>query len=230
MNVHSQSWQFAAANHVNEGGALIQNPFLPAPSQARAWSEGFAQALTSTASPSPGDNVGPGDVDAFNQGVQAGLACQDSGIDVGLTCVAAGESSDAEELGLALHGLEAGGSLVIELAKGAFIGALGEALFSVSLLIALEAKGTQPPELVLPKIGQWIVDQLAQAGAGSLQLFLGVGVDPGAQDCEFKLTPLFLSIDQARSAVKAIGRASWIIVSWRSDASGSYMLEEDAGG
>ncbi len=213
-----------------EGGALIQNPFLPAPSQARAWSQGFAQALTAKASPSPTDAVGPDDVGAFNQGVQAGLACQDSGIDVGLTCVAAGESSDAEELGLALHGFEAAGSLAIELAKRAFVGALGEALFSVAQLIAFGAKGTQPPELVLPKIGQGIVDQLAEAGAGSLQLFLGVGIDPGSEGCEFKLSPLFLSVDQARSAVKAIGRASWIIVSWRTDASGSFAMEEDSGG
>jgi hypothetical protein len=51
---------------------MIDNPFLPSPSQAAAWSEGFTKGIAAIASPEPGENVDADDIEAFNQGVATG--------------------------------------------------------------------------------------------------------------------------------------------------------------
>ena len=83
---------------------------------------------------------------------------------------------------------------------------------------------TLPPEQVLPALGQPLVDTLAAYGIDSMELFCGAGLDAAAVDCEIRLTPLFMSLDQARDTAIAMNGAKWVVVSWRTDQSGSFRI------
>ena len=65
---------------------MIDNPFLPSPSQAAAWSEGFTKGIAAIASPEPGENVDADDIEAFNQGVATGEESARLGMDLGDPC------------------------------------------------------------------------------------------------------------------------------------------------
>jgi hypothetical protein len=83
---------------------------------------------------------------------------------------------------------------------------------------------TLPPEQVLPSLGQPMVDELASLGIPSMALFCGAALDATQKDCEIRITPLFVSEDQAREAAIAMNRPQWLIASWRTDQSGSFQI------
>jgi hypothetical protein len=83
---------------------------------------------------------------------------------------------------------------------------------------------TLPPENVLPSLGQPMIDWLASFGLDSMELFCGAGLDPEATDCEICLSLLFNSEDQARQAAIGMHRSKWVVVSWRTDQSGSFRV------
>jgi hypothetical protein len=71
---------------------------------------------------------------------------------------------------------------------------------------------------------------LADMGiTNSMELFLGGGIDMNNAGCELKLTPIFRSLDGARSAAQGLGRPQFVVVSWRTDASGSVRLADSSG-
>src|SRR5215216_6585944 len=70
---------------------MLQNPFLPAPSAAQAWAEGFTKGFVAISSPEPSENVAAEDIDAFNEGVAAGAESAGTGISLGDPCLAASE-------------------------------------------------------------------------------------------------------------------------------------------
>jgi hypothetical protein len=194
---------------------MLQNPFLLAPSAASAWAEGFTKGFAAISSPEPGENVSAEDIDAFNQGVVAGEEGSRSGISLGDPCIAASEE----------HGpLHAPGMVInaAEIAHGVWEArhlanlAAGMASIVVALIelaITLPVH-TLPPEQVLPKLAQPMVDELTSYGLEPIALFCGAGLDPTATDCEIRVTPLFTSRDLARQAAIAMGRFQWVVARW----------------
>ena len=78
---------------------------------------------------------------------------------------------------------------------------------------------------VLPQLGQDMTEKLTSFGAGSLELFSGVNLDLSSEDCTMSMSPLFVSLDQARdTAVEAAGIDGWLVVSWRTDQSNSFRI------
>ena len=54
-----------------------------------------------------------------------------------------------------------------------------------------------------------------------------VGIDyNNAEGCHFRFSRLLKSLDQAREAAAAMGRPSWVIARWRTDACGYIELIE----
>jgi hypothetical protein len=204
---------------------MLQNPFLVEPSAARAWAEGFTKGFASISSPEPGENVGLDDIEAFNDGVAAGSQSAITGIDLGNSCIAASEEhGPLHGAGMAINGAE--------IAHGAWeaahLGKLAAGVSSIVVaLIELAATlpvHTQDPELILPSLGQPMVDALASYGLGSMELFCGAGLDGREADCEICISPLFASFDQARGAAEAMNRSEWLVVSWRTDQTNSFEV------
>jgi len=81
---------------------------------------------------------------------------------------------------------------------------------------------------VLPNLGQPLIDSLAAFGVGSLEMFCGAASDASQEGCEIRLTSLFKSSAQARDAAIAIGRPQWVVVSWRTDACGSFRVVDES--
>ena len=207
---------------------MITNPYLPSPAQAQAWNEGFVKGFVSQSSPQPSDQVGPDAVDAFNEGVQAGVQAQSSGLSFTPECVAASDASeDPETLKHVFDGFETLADVGISALRHGAAGALEGGIVSLCLFIILAPVGTQPPEVVLPTLGQPVIDALSAMGVNSFELFCGVGIQAAAKDCEFKITPLFLQKDQAVTAVKGMDRNDWLIVSWRTDQCNSFKILRD---
>jgi hypothetical protein len=212
----------------NEEKKMLQNPFLPAPLAASAWAEGFTKGFAAISSPEPGDDIALEDIAAFNQGVAAGEESTRTGIDMGDPCIPASEEHGP------LHGAEVtvgtahvmhGVWEVAHLGRLA-AGVAGVVVGLIELAIALPVH-TLPPEQVLPDLAQPLVDALASFGAGSMELFVGAGLDPTAADCEIRLTPLFKSIELARDAAIAMDRSQWVVASWRTDQSRSFKIVDD---
>jgi len=204
---------------------MLENPFLPAPTEARAWAEGFTKGFTALSSPEPSDQVGPGDTDAFNEGVEAGVGGARDGLEFSEPCVPAAEGEGPlEKAGMAFEGVE----LLHGLWEARHVATLAAGIAGIVWVfveLAITAPvNTLPPEDVLPKLGQPIIDQLASYGVDSIELFCGAGLDPGATDCEIRLTPLFNSQEQARQAAVGMARWKWVVVSWRMDQCGSFRV------
>lgn len=207
---------------------MISNPYLPSPQKASAWAEGFIKGFIAQSSPEPSSEVGAEDIEAFNEGVQSGVEAQDNGLMFAPECAAASNSTeDTEALKHWFEGFDTAAE-VIEGGAG-LVGALSGLILPFCLFLITAPVGTLPPEQVLPTLAQPLVDDLAAMGVGSVELYCAVGIDPTAHDCEFRLSPLFLKIDQAQSAAQAMGRQRWIIVSWRTDQCGSFKIEGSSG-
>jgi hypothetical protein len=206
---------------------MLENPFLPSPSEAAAWSEGFRKGLAAIASPEPGEDVGPDDIDAFNQGVEAGVESQSEGMEFSDPCIPAAEEHGPGHVpGMVINGFEiAHGVWEVRHLTTLAAGIAGILVALIELACTLPVH-TLPPEDVLPNLGQPIVDALADIGVDSMELFCGAGLDPTATDCEIQVSSLFISLDQARDAAIAMDRFQWVVVSWRTDQSGSFRVAD----
>jgi len=204
---------------------MIQNPFLPSPSAANAWSEGFIKAFTAISSPQPGENIGIDDVEAFNQGVTAGASSQQSGLPLNNPCIPAlEEHSPLHGAGVTINAAEIahGAWEAAHLAKlAAGVASIVVALIELACTLPVHMR---PPEEVLPDLGQPMIDALASFGLDSMEIFCGAGLDINATDCEILLSPLFTSQDQARQAAVTMGRPAWVVVRWRTDQSNSFRV------
>ncbi len=204
---------------------LPQNPFLPAPSEASAWAEGFTKGFVAIASPQPGENVGAEDIDAFNTGVAAGEESARTGVEIGDPCVAAlEEHGPGHAPGMVINAFEIAHGVwearqLATLAAG--IAGIMVALIELACTLPVH---TLPPDEVLPTLGQPVVDTLASYGLTSLELFCGAGLDATATDCEIRLTPLFTSQDLAQQAAIAMNRSQWVVARWRTDQSNSFRV------
>lgn len=203
---------------------MLQNPFLPAPSAARAWAEGFTKGFAAISSPDPGANVLAEDIDAFNQGVVAGEESSRSGISLGDPCIAASEEHGPLHVpGMTINALEIAHGVweARQLAKlAAGVASIAVALIELAITLPVHI---QPPEQVLPSLAQPMIDELVSYGIEPIELFCGAGLDPVTTDCEILVSPLFPSMDPARQAAIRMGRPQWVVVSWspRTDQSSS---------
>jgi hypothetical protein len=204
---------------------MIQNPFLPSPSAASAWAEGFTKAFLSISSPEPGENVSFDDIDAFNQGVAAGSQSAVTGIDLGGPCIPAPEhQGPLDGAGIPINGAEIAHG-VWEIAQlGKLAAGVASIVVAVIELGATLPVHTEDPELVLPGLGQPMVDALVSYGLESMELFCGAGLDGTDTDCEIRISPLFTSFEQAHSAAAAMNRSEFMVVSWRTDQSSSFEV------
>ena len=204
---------------------MLQNPFLPAPSQAKAWAEGFTKGFVSNSSPEPGEDVGPDDVDAFNQGVAAGLDSVNDGLDLDNPCVPAlEEEGPGHSVGMAINAAEIAHGVWEARHLATLAGGLAGILLAFVELACTLPVHVLPPSQVLPPLLQSLIDMLASYGFDSVELFCGAGLDATAAGCEIRLTPLFISLDQARQAAIDMNRPQWIVVSWRTDQSNSFKV------
>jgi hypothetical protein len=207
---------------------VIQNPFLPAPTAADAWAEGFTKGFAALSSPEPGETIAVEDLDAFNQGVLSGEQSARAGISLGEPCIAAAEEhGPLHTAGVAID--------VAEIAHGVWearhlktlAGGIAGILVALIELACTLPVHTLPPEQVLPDLVQPLVDALVSRGVGSLELFCGAGLDAASTDCEICLTPVFTSLDQAREAAIAMNRSQWVVARWRTDQSNSFRIVDD---
>jgi len=209
---------------------MIENPFLPSPSAASAWAEGFTKGFTAISSPEPGENVMAEDIEAFNQGVAAGEESARTGISLGNPCIAASEEHGPLHVpGMVINAAEiAHGVWEARHLRTLAAGMAGIVVALIELACTLPVH-TLPPEEVLPSLGQPTVDVLASYGLESMELFCGAGLDTTAADCEILLSPLFTSLEQARQAAITMTRFQWVVASWRTDQSNSFEIVDSGG-
>jgi hypothetical protein len=106
-----------------------------------------------------------------------------------------------------------------------FVGSIAEGvLLIVNLSVALETFSDDPNEAIQAE-GHALQRRLeAQGITSSMELFLGGALDPTVLGCELKLTSIFRTQEAAVAAALALGRATWLVVSWRTDQSGGVHL------
>ena len=210
---------------------MIDNPFLPSPTGAAAWSEGFIKGLVSQSAPSPGSDIAAEDDDAFNQGVAAGAAAQTAGLAPPQACIPAvpDDNTGYEQAKTVVEGIDTARDVIVGAFEAGLLGALKGLILPVALFIVTTPGTTETPSTQLSAIGQPVIDRLAASGVGSLQLYCGIGIDNAAVGSEFMFSPLFLQQDQARAATDAMKRHAWVIVSWRTDQCGSFAIADSAG-
>jgi hypothetical protein len=160
------------------------------------------------------ENVEVEDADSFQQGVLVGQQAAIDGLEiVPDPCVDLNKEPPAI-LDFSASGFEA---LVMrkEIIKGAFGGALfSGVLLLADLSVALETHFDNPGEALQARAAA-LQSLLTEMGiADSMELFLGGGVEFDKTGCELKLTPVFRSLESARSAAQAIGRRGRLVVSW----------------
>ena len=205
---------------------MITNPYLPAPSAAHAWSEGFVKGLAGPQySTEPPPTVAESDAQAFADGVLAGQQAAIDGLGLTNPCVPAGDEGSEAGHYNSLGEIVFAGVYEIGWKRKLLPGLAGLAVAFIELACSLPSR-TLPPEQVLPNIGQTLVDTLAAFGLDSLEFFCGAGLDPTQADCEIKLSPLFVSLDQARQAAADMARGEWVVASWRTDQSRSFRIVE----
>ncbi|MBK7446159.1 MAG: hypothetical protein IPJ45_09065 [Ignavibacteria bacterium] len=201
----------------------FSNPFLPAPSKADAWEEGFTKGFISLSSPDPSENIDPDDYDAFNKGVAMGIKAADEGISLKNECIAAIEG-EGPEGAMTIVGA---GELLHFFTHATLAGFAGVIAHGLVFVYEHSVVYVVPPEqTVLPKLGEIITGKINSYGIASMELFCGVGIDAASSDCTLKLTPLFSSLEKTRTATVALGRSESIIVSWRTDQSNSFQVVE----
>lgn len=213
---------------------MLENPFLHPPlvesPQSRSWGLGLAFGFQGPPAsiPTPTEVE---DSDAFQQGVSAGQLAAANGLEiVNNSCI----DLNKEPPTLINPEFGAAGFEAITIAKDLLHAHLGAGIISgvfflVELSIALETHFDDPVEGVRDR-AQKIQDLLANMGiTDSMELFLGGAIDFDTTGCELKLTPIFRTESNARSAAEAIGRSKLLIVKWRTDQSGGMELVESVG-
>jgi hypothetical protein len=212
---------------------MLENPFLQSPqvqsALSDAWAKGFAFGFQGPpASLPPPDFDDPAVSEAFNQGLLAGQQTAIDGFALLAECVDLREEPPTPS-DLIPSGFEV--ALTIrEVVKHGIISGVGSAILAiVDLCVGATTHFHDPSEAVAAKASQ-LEDVLTGIGiTDSMKLFLGGGVDFSIAGCELKLTPIFRSHDSVLGAARALGRPQFVVVSWRTDASGSAQLTDEFG-
>jgi hypothetical protein len=106
-------------------------------------------------------------------------------------------------------------------AEGFAKAVLDGVLLVVNLSLSLETF-SDDPDAALGQQSAAIQGRLQQMGIQtSMELFIGGAVDTAQAGCELLLTSVFRTETAAESAARALGRPQWLVISWRTDQSGS---------
>ena len=203
---------------------MLENPYARVPFKEAAWTDGFTKAIAAISSPEPSESIAQEDLDAFNDGVGAGVQAASTGIEFPTPCIAALEGSHHETL--VITGVEVAHSIwELRHLKTLAAGMAGLVVAVIELACSLPVH-LLPADQVLPATAQALIDKLAEFGVSSMEFYCGVGLDTASTDCEMFASPLFISVEQARDAAVAMERESWIVVSWRTDQSNSFRVVE----
>jgi hypothetical protein len=220
-----------ASTHPDPSADMIENPYLGpvfSPAQTDAWAEGFVRGYADSSVPiDPPPEIDQEAGAAYSEGIQAGRQGAIDGLDIG-KCIAAGEPDPGEDF----EHLITGADIAHGLWDAVKLGEVAAGLTSLVLLlieIGCSAKAVLPlSQTMLPDAATPLLDAMNDYGVPSLEVYVGVGRDPLSKDCEIQLTGLYPAISSARDAVHAMGRSDWLIVSWRTDQSGSFHIVEAA--
>ncbi len=214
----------------------MENPFLVPPgvegAQSRSWGFGFTWGFQGPALSNLTTEALPiEDAAAFDLGVLAGQQAAIEGVPFGNPCIGLNVEHPAllawdnpsevvEQFGVIVGVAKT----AAELAKHSVGAAFSAALLLVELAVGLETF-SDDPEVELSRRAAALSQGLLELGfAEPMECFLGGGIDIAAQGCELRMTSLFRHLDDARSAAKDLGRAGWIVVSWRNNRSGGAKL------
>jgi hypothetical protein len=204
---------------------MIINPHAGTPTES-GWTMGFAFGYMGPNFEVPTPSViAPELAGAFNEGRLVGQQSAIEGLSLTSECMDVSQdvSPAGEEFVTGIHVIE-----VID-ALNELRTHLSHGLVSIAvLLFELSIPGPPPvsPEELLPTLGARFVATLGAMGIADGDLFIAVGVDMETAGCEFRFSPLFKSLDQARQAADAMGRPHRVIARWRLNASGSFELIE----
>ncbi len=169
-------------------------------------------------------DIAPEDADAFDHGVLAGQDAAINGLPLSTSCVDLNVEGPGFSGELAVSGIEAG-LATWELFKMAWAGAvLSGVMFLVDLSMALETFSDNPNE-ALSQAATALQGQLQKMGfSEAMQLFIGGGVDTSVAGCGLLLTAIYRDQAPAAAAASGLGRARWLVASWRTDQSGGVTI------
>jgi hypothetical protein len=211
---------------------MTTNPYLGS-ENGDAWAQGFALGLFSLGvSPAVPEALPAEAVVAFGEGVAAGDTCEREGFPVETSCYDLSEEEKPPivgDLGLAFEALMVGED-VLKLCRhavGGLAGSIGGGIIlAINASIDLETFYKDPASQ-LGELSERLNDQLTSLGvATNLVLYCGGGLDYSVAGCQMCLTNIHTSLDRVHSALAALGRPGYVVVSWRSDQSGGLKLEE----
>lgn len=203
---------------------MLSNPYETIPYKESSWAEGFCKGLAAIASPAPSEAIAEEDYDAFNEGIATGSDICLNGISFDQPCVAALEGSPAHYPVLAIDGADILHAAWEARHLAGLAGAFAS-LIEVIVSVGCSANHELPPEQVLPSLGNEITQKIHGYGATSLEFFCGVSLNPLSADCTMQMSPLFLTLEQARAAAISVGAPEgWLVVSWRTDQSNSFRI------
>jgi hypothetical protein len=210
-------------------GATV-NPYIghPSPTLADAWAMGFVWGYADSSVPiDPPAGFDANEGTAYSEGILAGRQGAIDGLNLA-RCIPAGEPSPGEGLAHLVTGAEIlHGAWELRKVATMAAGVLG--LVIALIEIGCSARTVLPlNQTMLPDVATPLLDAMSAYGVGSLEVYAGVGRDPLSHDCEIQLTGLYPSLSDARSAVAAMGRSDWLVVSWRTDQCGSFRVVEVA--
>jgi len=215
---------------------MITNPYTGANGED-AWRKGFGYgfagpAYTDASPPSEAaPPIAPELIDAFNEGRLVGQQYAANGLPIDPEYMdVSEETSTLTETAHVLEGADVGKDVIAALfstAKAAehlAHGIAGGVVLLIELAITLPHQ-YKTPEDVLPGLGEQFVNALADLGIqDTLDLYCAVGIDLNAAGQQFRFSPIYRSIDQARSAAGTMGRADWVIARWSTNQCGGFEL------
>lgn len=116
---------------------------------------------------------------------------------------------------------------ITEAVTKGLVAGIGSAILAVVELCEAESFPATDPENAISRAAAQLADTLTSMGiTDSMELFVGGGIDMNVAECELKLTPIFRTIERARQTAQAMGRPHFVVVGWRTDASGGVMLAD----
>jgi hypothetical protein len=214
----------------------FSNPYgIPYANESRdAWDTGFGMGFCgptdrSIQLPMP-PIVQAGNTDNFTQGVADGQRAALFGWDVvDPPCM---EAREGEPPGLDADSIIAIVHVGVAIKEWAMM-ATGVGIITAMMELVFTGYGevwTTPVErTALPIFGQRVASILSSRGINSCAIYMGAAADALAQGKELCVTPLFRTKGQAKRAATLMGRKQWVVMEWRTDASGSFRIVDGPG-
>lgn len=206
-------------------------PFRPYEGHQLAYYQmGFAKGFAADASTvDPSVGVPNDSLDVYNEGLSDGALYATDGFPIEPECYDLSHDHTAPQV--ILHSIDFAieGWGVIHAYKmvGAIAASFEGAVLLLMLSISLQSEFDDPDKILSVSDFATFSDALATVGEPvSIELFFGGGVDFDQAGCELKMTRVYKTLDEARSALSALNRPTGFIASIRTDMSGFQFVEK----